>query len=39
MPEFNMVILQISDKTRDGVALGDLWMHPNYTSGETLSSL
>lgn len=38
-PESDMVILQVSDKTCDRIALGDLWIHPNYTSGETLSSL
>lgn len=38
-PESDVVIVQVSDKTRDNTALGDLWKHPNYTSGETLSSL
>lgn len=32
--------LQVSDKTCDNIAaLGEPRMHPNYPSGETLSSL
>lgn len=39
MPESDTVFLQVRDEAFGNIALRDLWMHPNCTSGETLSSL